>query len=686
MPELDWSQLIQGAKQDFLKKRQQAQDEAEKPLPRYQPPKELGEFQAAPPVSTRVATPSQTEMEIPQAVAIAKPPTIQKNAAMPTETAEPFSSLVTEPKPDVKQLALYDRWRDNRFLKTTTIGVPTHTPEERAEGMRRADEYYRNHMPRLDPNMPISWKRDLMFRGFTGAMISGATGLDLRDEAARMAISPQAEIVGQTIGFIGGFAGMGAVTRTATGVPLLARPGISLSELAGKEGVKRFPRILGRVVGEGTRHGLPLAGFNSFRTAASQLQEGRYDPKKIAEEAAKGFAIGWAFSLTGLAIPQSTANNVRFYELLRQAVRQEIDVPKAVLDASIRTLAESATGFGVAAGMQKIERPHDKIQFDLDMALFTSLPWFFSFMPGYTQRGSIAQRLGEFKREIKEGQVLDDLSEAVVQEAETKLGMEAPLDVEGQMPHGGALEAPAQPSSTGFYKGMDLHDWIVERNRRVREIADIESPEERIRQLDELEAESEKYIQDSWVTSRQVLAQERVQAKKEILAREPQIEGNQFAVDPDGEIVRIVGWNTEENAPIVVYLGKEGGKYPSTQPVGVAGRHYEYVLKEWRPANAADFKKKLRPSGTAKMLDLRKWQDEFSQTGQTQVVVKTPSGEAVSETKARQKQVEAAAEKVRIVQIGGSGKKVVNFFGERKSIEISEEFPWHLMELDPDAL
>jgi hypothetical protein len=151
MPELDWSQLIQGAKQDFLKKRQQAQDEAEKPLPRYQPPKELGEFQAAPPVSTRVATPSQTEMEIPQAVAIAKPPTIQKNAAMPTETAEPFSSLVTEPKPDVKQLALYDRWRDNRFLKTTTIGAPTHTPEERAEGMRRADEHYRNHMPRLDP-------------------------------------------------------------------------------------------------------------------------------------------------------------------------------------------------------------------------------------------------------------------------------------------------------------------------------------------------------------------------------------------------------------------------------------------------------------------------------------------------------------------------------------------------------
>lgn len=70
---------------------------------------------------------------------------------------------------------------------------------------------------------------------------------------------------------------------------------------------------------------------------------------------------------------------------------------------------------------------------------------------------------------------------------------------------------------------MDLHIFLIERKRRIENIAKIESPHERLRLLDELEKWIESVRQPDWVINRKLVAIERLRAKKELLGiKEPE--------------------------------------------------------------------------------------------------------------------------------------------------------------------
>lgn len=70
-----------------------------------------------------------------------------------------------------------------------------------------------------------------------------------------------------------------------------------------------------------------------------------------------------------------------------------------------------------------------------------------------------------------------------------------------------------------WYTGteMDLHVFLIERKRRIKDIAKIESPHERLRQLAALEKWVELVHQPGWVIGHRLAAIERLRAKKEIL-------------------------------------------------------------------------------------------------------------------------------------------------------------------------
>lgn len=63
---------------------------------------------------------------------------------------------------------------------------------------------------------------------------------------------------------------------------------------------------------------------------------------------------------------------------------------------------------------------------------------------------------------------------------------------------------------------MDLHVFLIERKRRVKDIAEIENPRERLRQLAGLEKWIESVRQPGWVIGHRLEAVERLRAKKEI--------------------------------------------------------------------------------------------------------------------------------------------------------------------------
>lgn len=85
-----------------------------------------------------------------------------------------------------------------------------------------------------------------------------------------------------------------------------------------------------------------------------------------------------------------------------------------------------------------------------------------------------------------------------------------------------------------------------------------------------------------------------------------------FVTDDEGKIARVVAWQGDK--PVVVYPEGEGGKYPSNAPQGVAGQEYEYTLDSWKPATDQDFSNAIKPSGSARMRDLRAWLYEFGRS------------------------------------------------------------------------
>ena len=79
-----------------------------------------------------------------------------------------------------------------------------------------------------------------------------------------------------------------------------------------------------------------------------------------------------------------------------------------------------------------------------------------------------------------------------------------------------------------------------------------------------------------------------------------------FIIDDGDKIARVIKWDTEGN-PTVIYPGKSGGIIEKT------GLPFQYKLESgWRPTNATDFTKAIRPSGSTEMIELRMWQNEFS--------------------------------------------------------------------------
>jgi hypothetical protein len=96
--------------------------------------------------------------------------------------------------------------------------------------------------------------------------------------------------------------------------------------------------------------------------------------------------------------------------------------------------------------------------------------------------------------------------------------------------------------------------------------------------------------------------------------RKAKLEGvnsKSFVIDGDGKIAMVVG--KENGKPVVIYPGNEGGTRAGSAQQG-GGQHYEYVLNTWTPATEKDFNKVIRPSGSPRMNDLRRWRREL-QTG-----------------------------------------------------------------------
>ncbi|MFW9996509.1 MAG: DUF3560 domain-containing protein [Candidatus Odinarchaeota archaeon] len=66
----------------------------------------------------------------------------------------------------------------------------------------------------------------------------------------------------------------------------------------------------------------------------------------------------------------------------------------------------------------------------------------------------------------------------------------------------GELEQPETTGKkTGFYKGIDLHDWQLEINRKLQELETIENPETRLKAISSLEKEAWKFRDSNWVTA-----------------------------------------------------------------------------------------------------------------------------------------------------------------------------------------
>ncbi len=68
-----------------------------------------------------------------------------------------------------------------------------------------------------------------------------------------------------------------------------------------------------------------------------------------------------------------------------------------------------------------------------------------------------------------------------------------------------------------FEQKMDLHVFLIERKKRIKDIAEIGSPRERLRRLDELEKWIESVRRPGWVIGHRLAAIERLRTKKEIL-------------------------------------------------------------------------------------------------------------------------------------------------------------------------
>ncbi len=66
-----------------------------------------------------------------------------------------------------------------------------------------------------------------------------------------------------------------------------------------------------------------------------------------------------------------------------------------------------------------------------------------------------------------------------------------------------------------FEQKMDLHGFLIERKKRIADIAKIKDPCERLRQLAGLEKRVVSVRQPGWVIGHRLIAIERLRAKKE---------------------------------------------------------------------------------------------------------------------------------------------------------------------------
>jgi len=97
-------------------------------------------------------------------------------------------------------------------------------------------------------------------------------------------------------------------------------------------------------------------------------------------------------------------------------------------------------------------------------------------------------------------------------------------------------------------------------------------------------------------------------------SRKVKLEGvnsKSFVIDNEGKIAMVVG--KENGKPVVIYPGNEGGTRAGSAQQG-GGQPYEFVLNSWTLATEKDFNKVIRPSGSPRMNDLRRWRREL-QTG-----------------------------------------------------------------------
>lgn len=83
-----------------------------------------------------------------------------------------------------------------------------------------------------------------------------------------------------------------------------------------------------------------------------------------------------------------------------------------------------------------------------------------------------------------------------------------------------------------------------------------------------------------------------------------------FVLDAEGEIAKVVDWKPT-GEPVVVYPGKTGGLQANSL------ERRTYSLSDWKPLPPDGFSGKIRPSKSQRMLDLRKWKDEFISASRT---------------------------------------------------------------------
>lgn len=144
----------------------------------------------------------------------------------------------------------------------------------------------------------------------------------------------------------------------------------------------------------------------------------------------------------------------------------------------------------------------------------------------------------------------------------------------------------------GFYKGMDLHDWVVERNKRLREIEKIKDPHKRIRETNKLQKKANKYTQSHWTTPENLYAKVRRDAKREIQRYEVEVKerARRTAVQTEKDPEQILKFTDKEYSLWLDALSaKEREQYPRS--------HHAYMNNYYLYENPKKIKYRFMDTG-----------------------------------------------------------------------------------------